>query len=276
MADNPLTWIFSGVGIAVISLIIYLFNRYVRHLKFEPSIFVLGCESNQIELPLHVNQDIQSKVNMLVTEESNRLPSYQLQNLDLYKNPWLMFENVSAQVKNQQHYMSLKEQYIKSYRSYQTNMLIQQNADVAMAPLKLMLNNSGRIEGTNIEIEITLKGMFYSEDNKKEKTSPKIKEPKDIGHNSNAIMLIPVEEEYYTYHTWDLKTPLASPIMVKVPQINPRSTTKESLTVLYVNTALANEYTIHYKIYASTLTDPVEGEIVVNVSQRASQKGFNN
>lgn len=73
-----------------------------------------------------------------------------------------------------------------------------------------------------------------------------------------------------------LKTPLASPIMIKVPQINPRSTTKESLTVLYFNTALANEYTIHYKIYASTLTDPVEGEIVVNVGQRALTKEFNN
>ena len=45
-----MTWIFSGVGIAIISLFIYLFNRYVRHLKFEPSIFVMGYESNQIAL----------------------------------------------------------------------------------------------------------------------------------------------------------------------------------------------------------------------------------
>lgn len=54
-------------------------------------------------------------------------------------------------------------------------------------------------------------------------------------------MLTPVESGYYTYHVWDLKTPLASPIMIKKPQMNPRSTTKEPLAVLYVNTALANE-----------------------------------
>ena len=54
-------------------------------------------------------------------------------------------------------------------------------------------------------------------------------------------MLTPVESGYYTYNVWDLKTPLASPIMIKKPQMNPRSTTKEPLAVLYVNTALANE-----------------------------------
>ena len=265
MTDNPLTWIFSGVGIAIISLIIYLFNRYVRHLKFEPSIFVMGYESNQIALPLRVNKNVQARVNALVTQENSRLSSYEVENLDPYKNPWLMMEDVSIKVKNQQHYMSQKEQYIKSYRAYQTNMIIQQNADEMMVPLTLMLKNKGRSEGTNIEIELSLKGMFYSEDNKREKTSPKLKEPKDIGNHVNAIMLTPLESEYYTYHVWDLKTPLGSPIMISRPQMNPKSTTQEPLAVLYVNTALANEDTIHYKIYASTLTDPVEGDIVVKV-----------
>ena len=145
------------------------------------------------------------------------------------------------------------------------NMIMQQNDDEKMVPLSLMLKNKGRSEGANIEIELSLKGMFYSEDNKREKTSPKMKEPKDIGNHVNAIMLTPVESEYYTYHVWDLKTPLASPIMINKPQMNPRSTTKEPLAVLYVNTALSNEDTIHYKIYASTLTDPVEGDIVIKV-----------
>lgn len=265
MTDNPLTWIFSGVGIAIISLIIYLFNRYVRHLKFEPSIFVMGYESNKIALPLRLNRNVQDRVNALVIQENNRLPSYQVQNLDPYKNPWLMMEDVSMRVKNQQHYMSQKEQYIKSYRAYQINMIMQQDDDEKMVPLSLMLKNKGRSEGANIEIELSLKGMFYSEDNKREKTSPKMKEPKDIGNHVNAIMLTPVESEYYTYHVWDLKTPLASPIMINKPQMNPRSTTKEPLAVLYVNTALSNEDTIHYKIYASTLTDPVEGDIVIKV-----------
>lgn len=260
-----MTWIFSGVGVAFISLIIYLINRYVRHLKFEPSIFVMGYESNQIALSLRVNKNVQDRVNALVTQEDNRLPSYQVQDLDPYKNPWLMMEDVSMKVKNQQHYMNQKELYIKSYRVYQTNMIIQQDDDEKMVPLTLMLKNKGRSEGTNIEIELSLNGMFYSEDNKREKTSPKIKEPKDIGNYVNAIMLTPVESEYYTYHDWDLKTPLASPIMIKKPQMNPRSTTKAPLAVLYVNTALANEDTIHYKIYASTLTDPVEGDIVIKV-----------
>jgi len=57
-----MTWIFSGIGIAIISLIIYLFNRYVRHLKFEPSIFVMGYESNQIALPLRVNKNVQASL----------------------------------------------------------------------------------------------------------------------------------------------------------------------------------------------------------------------
>lgn len=265
MTENPMTWIFSGVGIAIISLIIYLFNRYVRHLKFEPSIFVMGYESNQIALPLRVNKNVQARVNALVTQENSRLSSYEVENLDPYKNPWLMMEDVLMKVKNQQHYMNQKEQYIKSYRAYQTNMIIQQNADEMMVPLTLMLKNEGRSEGTNIEIELTLKGMFYNEDNKREKTSPKIKEPKDIGNNGNAIMLTPIENDYYTYHVWDLKTPLASPIMIKKTQMNPRSSTKEPLAVLYVNTGLANEDAIHYKIYASTLTDPVEGDIVIKV-----------
>ena len=68
-----------------------------------------------------------------------------------------MMEDVSIKVKNQQHYMSQKEQYIKSYRAYQTNMIIQQNADEMMVPLTLMLKNEGRVEGTNDEIELTLK-----------------------------------------------------------------------------------------------------------------------
>jgi hypothetical protein len=144
-------------------------------------------------------------------------------------------------------------------------MIIQQNADEMMVPLTLMLKNEGRSEGTNIEIELTLKGMFYNEDNKRKKTSPKIKEPKDIGNNGNAIMLTPIENDYYTYYVWDLKTPLASRIMIKKTQMNPRSSTKEPLAVLYVNTGIANEDAIHYKIYASTLTDPVEGDIVIKV-----------
>ena len=167
MKDNPMTWIFSGVGIAIISLIIYLFNRYVRYLKIEPSIFVMGYESNQIALPLRVNKNVQDRVNALVTQENNRLPSYQVQNLDTYKNPWLKMEDVSMKVKNL--YMSQKEQYIKSYRAYQTNMIIQQDDDEKMVPLTLMLKNKGRSEGTNIEIELSLKGMFYNEDNKREK-----------------------------------------------------------------------------------------------------------
>ena len=265
MTENPMTWIFSGVGIAIISLIIYLFNRYVRHLKFEPSIFVMGYESNKIALPLRLNRNVQDRVNALVIQENNRLPSYQVQNLDPYKNPWLMMEDVSVRVKNQQHYMSQKEQYLKSYRAYQTNMIIQHDGDEKMVPLKLMLKNKGRSEGTNIEIELTLKGMFYSEDNKEEITSLKIKEPNDIGRCDKAIMLTPVENESYAYHIWDLKKPIASPIIIKKLQMNPRSITKEPLAVLYVNTSIANENTIHYKIYASTLTDPVEGDIVVKV-----------
>lgn len=262
---DSMTWIFSGVGIAIISFIIYLYKRYVRHIKFEPSMFVMGCESNQIALPLHVDKEVQARINALVAQEDKRLPSYQVHNLDPYKNPWLMMDDVSMKVKNQQHYMSQKEQYIKSYRAYQTNIIMQQDADAMMVPLKLMLKNEGRSEGTNIEIELTLKGMFYIEDNKVEKTSFKIKEPKNIGNHCNGIMLTSVEKDYYTYHIWDLKTPLASPIMIEKTQMNPKSTTKEPLAVLYVNTALANEGTIHYKIYASTLTDPVEGDIVVKV-----------
>lgn len=265
MTENPMTWIFSGVGITIISLIIYLYNRYVRHLKFEPSIFVMGYKSNEIALPLHVNKDVKARVNVLVAQENNRLPSYQVQNLDPYNNPWLMRDDVLMKVKNQQYYMSQKEQYIKSYSIYQTNMIKQQDDDEKMVPLTLMLKNKGRSEETNIEIELTLKGMFYSEENKRENTLSKIKEPKNIGNHVNAIMLTPIEREYYTYHVWDLKTPIDSHIMIEKPQMNPRSITKEPLTILYVNTALANEGTIHYKIYASTLSDPIEGDIDVKV-----------
>lgn len=266
MAESPMTWIFSGVGIAIISFIVYLYKKYVRHLKFEPSIFINGYNSNQIDLSRYVSTDIQARVEALVAQEDNRLPSYQVQNLNPYNNPLLALESVSAKVKNQQHYMSQKAQYLRSYREYQMNMILQNDSDAAMVPIPLMLRNSGGNEGTNIEIELTLKGMFYCETSKVERQSSKVKVPIDNGNNSAAIMLTPIENEDYTYHTWTLKSPLASPIVLEKDQINPRSTTKEPLLVLYVNTAMANEDNIHYKIYASTLTDPIEGDIVINVN----------
>lgn len=71
-----MTWIFSGVGITIITLIIYIFNRNVRHLKFKPSNPVMGYECNQIALPLRVNKNVQDRVHALVTQEKNRFSNF--------------------------------------------------------------------------------------------------------------------------------------------------------------------------------------------------------
>jgi len=75
MAESSMTWIFSGVGIAIISFIVYLYKRYVRHLKFEPSIFINGYNSNQIDLSRYASTDIQARVETLVAQEDNRFPN---------------------------------------------------------------------------------------------------------------------------------------------------------------------------------------------------------
>jgi len=169
------------------------------------------------------------------------------------------------QIKNQQHYMGQRSQYLNSFRTYQSHVITEDDDKKAMAGLPLIIENRGRAQGNSIEIELTLKGMFYDERNKSSHQATRIKQPIDIGQNYMSIAFTQLSQESYAYQQWNLKAPLSSPLCFKKSHMNPKGADREPFTVLYVNTRDKADMLIHWKVYESSLPNPIEGDLFIRV-----------
>ena len=259
------TWFFSGVGIVLVGYLYSLYKKNLLHHKFEPIIYVEGQNSEKVSLPLYQCPNINAEVNAAVSAEDRRLPTYNLSNLNPYNNPWLSTPMGSTLFQNQTYYMNQKAQYLNSYRSYQRNIIKQRESDKKMISITLMLKNVGKADGSNIEVELNLRGMFYCDDNREVRVSQKMKEPINNGHNNMGFFMTPLTQENYNYHEWNLQTPMTSPQTILVPHINPQGNHREPLVKMYVNTESCSSLVIHWKVFESTLANPVEGDIEIEV-----------
>lgn len=262
---SAVTWIFSGVGITIVLGLLYLAKRYLYHLKFEPIIKVAGHDEGIIELPKCQPIDLNAKVNEAVSALDKSLPKYNVSNLDPYLNPWLVTPYGQNQIINQQHYMIQRTQYLNSYRTYQFHYLAEQEDNKAMVALPLVIENKGRGQGNNIEIELSFKGMFYDKGNRSSRQATRIKRPIDIGQNNISIAYTQLEQENYVYHIWNLKTPISSPQCFRKTHMNPKGADKEPFFVFYVNTRETTNLSFHWKVFESSLPNPVEGDVSIRM-----------
>lgn len=258
---ESIPWVFSGLGLFVIPWL----WRKIRHCSFDPVVVLRGEEGNAISIPSPQQVDINALINKAVDDEDKSLPRYNVGSADPYLNPWNVVPEVSTKLKNQRHYMDLRDRYIDSFHAYQYDLIRSQLNEKKMYPINLILKNTGRKSGKNIEVELTIKGMLYTDNNRKEKTARKYKRPTDIG-NSASIILSQIEAEDYFYNEWDLNSPLSSPQLYIEDYMNAKSTSDRLMPKLYYDASGKTNVVIHWKVFEESMEEPKEGDIFISTS----------
>ena len=256
--EEYIPWVFSGVGVVIAGWL----WRFFTNRKYDPEIKLKGAKGNVFEIKVPKRVDVDALVQKAVDAEEKLLPKYNPGSADPYVNMWNVVPEVAPQLKNQRHYMDLRNKYIDSFYAYQYDIITRQQVDRKMIPIKFYLHNVGRKSGENIEVELSFKGMLYDEHNKIEKKGNKLKRPLDIGNNT-AIILSQLESEEYSYVEWDLKSPLASPLSYKLERMNAQSSSESLIPVLYVNADVHTDVEIHWKINESSFAAPKEGDVFI-------------
>jgi hypothetical protein len=256
--DEYIPWLFSGVGVVIAGWLWRIFTNR----KYDPEIRLKGAKGNVFEIQVPQRVDSDALIQKAVDAEVKQLPKYNPGSADPYINMWNVVSEVAPQLKNQRHYMELRNQYIDSFHAYQYDIITSQIADEKMIPIKLNLFNVGRKSGEHIEVELSFKGMLYDEHNKNEKKSHKHIRPLDIGNNTK-IIYSQLETEEYSYVEWDLKSPLSSPLSYRLERMNAQSNCESLIPVLYVNAEDKTDVEIHWKINEISFTAPKEGDIFI-------------
>lgn len=265
--DSNKEWLFSGIGVYILGgfvtilgfVIVFLWRKALRK-EFSPTVIIgeNGASSITIGKAVAPHTDIQQ----LVEAEKKKHPTYDVTPIDPFHNIMGAAFQQSNKFTNQKTYMTQLNLYLKSYRKYAENIEKQRQGDSMMYPIKLQLCNKGRSAGNDIKIVITvLSGKLYLDANKREQTSFRLKPPVDFGQCD--ILFIPpsLQSEPYTFHTWDLSTPVATPQTYECRIARPRSTETDILPTFYIDRSAANDVDVKWEIYASNLVQPCVGTL---------------
>lgn len=259
--------IFNVTNLA--GLVLYLFRQsfWLRFLepivkrKSEPCItFEDGLSIKNIDADIDIN--LEEKIIKEIDRERKNVPEARLTNP--YDNPWaLMFEcpeNYKIYNKQREEYLQHEEKRIRHVEN-------QKYEQKVMKPLKLVIQNKGKVPTGKCDIEISFSecANVYEESAFAENSDIRLEKP--VLAKGNAFPCLKLASKTYKFKKLDASKCVCSPLKYRLDVLNQQMIDDNTLPIYYVDLRKVTQLNILWKIIEPSYTEPLTGELVVHINK---------